>query len=226
MLPVRVKEFSLSTIWEYQLPRPFDRDYLHTLIREICASSLIGPFVVAPQIELNIQNELFAYTASIPIYNQGGSIRVNSQNLAIEFKLGRMRSHLRVMFDTMFRVLEIAKLPEVKRTVFSHSCHATFDSEKDYLSYMSRFIDSGLQITSGGVLWVVQIPKTTGELRYATEKSQSYPNGLFALTGGQHPGASSKEMLTSLSNCVDNLTKRDGVDFIFDDDPTPTAKQI
>ena len=216
MLSAKVQDFSLSTTCEYSLPVPFNDTKLHEFAVAICASA-IGEFATAADIRISNQNELFSYSLFIPLFNGAASISLNAQGVTIAFKQGRSKVHLNLMTEYTLKTIELVQPPQTKRTTFSYAAHAVFDPPSGYAEYMRRFTDASLGITSGGVLWTAEIPECRGELRYATEKSLTFANGIFLTASGSHTGIPSKELLEIVAKRVGTLAEHDGVCFSLDE---------
>lgn len=212
MLSAKVQDFSLSMACEYSLPVPFNEANLREVAKAICAS-VIGQFATTADIRLSKQDELFAYSLLIPLFNGAASINLNAQGVTVAFKQGRTMTHLNLMTEYSLKTIQFVQPPQTKRTAFTYAAHAVFDPPSGYVEYMGRFANASLGITAGGVLWAAEIPECSGELKYATEKSLSFANGIFVTASGFHVGIPSKELLEMVAKRLEALAEHDGVRF-------------
>ena len=113
------------------------------------------------------------------MFNGVASISINAQGITVSFKQGKTQDHLDLMIRLILAVLGTAKVEEVKRSMLSFTAHAVFDPPSEYAEHMKRFTRMASNVVSGGLVVVTRIPEIDGELRYASEKSLTYPEGLF-----------------------------------------------
>jgi hypothetical protein len=175
---VRIQEFSLSTAIEYRRPVVLGDAKLDGAARAL-ALPPCGDFLNPAEISIAKQNDLFAYTLSAPMFNGAASMVLNAQGITVSFKQGRTEAHLGLMLKLTLAALEAGKVEEVKRSLISFNAHAVFDAPSDYAEHMKRFTALAPNVVSGGFVLVTQLPEVNGELRYASEKSLAYPEGLF-----------------------------------------------
>ena len=175
---VRIQEFSLSTAVEYRRPVVLGDAKLEG-VAKVLALPPCGDFLNPADISIAKQNELFAYTLSVPLINGAASIVTNAQGITVSFKQGKTKDHLALMMKLTLAAFEAAKVEEVKRSLISFNAHAVFDPPSDYAKHMKRFTELSQNVVSGGLVLVTQLPEIQGELRYASEKSLVYPEGLF-----------------------------------------------
>jgi hypothetical protein len=178
MRHVRIQDFLLSTAVEYHRPVVFGDAKLDSVAKSI-SQPPCGDFLNPADISVTKHNELFSYTLSIPLFNGAASIVVNSQGITISFKQGKTKEHLALMIKLTLAALEVAKVEKIKRSLITFNAHAVFDPPSDYAEHMKRFTGLGQNVVSGGIVLVTQLPELEGELRYASEKSLAYPDGLF-----------------------------------------------
>lgn len=181
MRSVRIQEFSLSTAVEYRRPVVLGDAKLHDVAKTL-ALPPCGEFLNPEDISFAKQNELFAYTLSAPMFNGAASIVINAQGITVSFKQGRTKDHLTLMMKLTLTALEAARVEEVKRCIISFNAHAVFDTPSDYVEHMKPFTGLAENVVSGGLVLVTHLPEINGELRYASEKSMGYANGLFFAT--------------------------------------------
>lgn len=113
------------------------------------------------------------------MFNGAASVVVNPQGITVSFKQGRTKDHLALMVRLTLAALETAKVEETKQSIIVFNAHAVFDPSTGYAEHMMRFTGLGQNVVSGGLVLVMQLPEIDGELRYASEKSLAYPEGLF-----------------------------------------------
>lgn len=178
MRQVNIQEFSLSTSVEYRRPVAFSEAKLESVAR-VLAAPPCGEFLNPAEISLTKQNELFSYSLTVPMLNGAASIVINAQGVTVSFKQGKTRDHLELMIKLTLASLEATRTEEVKRSIFSFTTHALFDSPLQYTEHMKRFTELAPNVVSGGLIMVTQFPEISGELRYASEKSLAYPDALF-----------------------------------------------
>jgi len=181
MSMVRIQEFSLSTTIEYLRPVVFGDSRLDGVAKAL-ALLPFGDFLKPTEISIAKQNDLFAYTLSVPMFNGSASIVINAMGITVAFKQGRNKEHFDLMKKLTLAALETGKVGEVKRSLLSFEAHAVFEPHSGYLEHMKRFTDLSSNVISGGVVLVTKIPEIEGELRYASENSLAYPQGLFFAT--------------------------------------------
>jgi hypothetical protein len=215
MLVAKVQDFSMSTSCEYSLPVSFGDAKLHEIAKAICASA-IGEYATVGEIRISKQDDLFAYSLFIPLFSGAASISLNAQSVTIGFKQGRTKAHLNLMNEYTLKTMQLVQPPQTKRTTFSYAAHAVFDPPSGYAQYMARFADAAAGIISGGVMWTTDLPELRGELRYSTEKSLLFANGIFVSAGGAYASLPSNEVLKTLGKRLDTLSAHDGVQFSLD----------
>ncbi len=178
---LQIQEFSLSTAVEYRRPVAVGEAKLDSVARSL-ASPPCGDFLNPADISLVKQNEFYSYTLSVPLFSGAASIVVNAQGITVSFKQGRTKDHLNLMVKLTLAALETTKVEEVKRSLLSFNAHAVFDPPSGYAAHMKRFTGLAQNVVSGGIVLVTQLPEIDGELRYASEKSLAYEDGLFFAT--------------------------------------------
>ena len=208
-----VQEFSLLTVFEFQNPIPFAEAKLDEMAKSICASP-VGYTTNPLEIAILRHNHIFSYSLTVPLFNHGGQIVVTGQAVSINFKQGRGSGQLGVMVDVTLGSLEAIKPPRLKRSVITFAAHATFENPEQYSEYMSRYVNEEAGITSGGVTLVAKSAETDGEIRYATEKSLSYPNALFFSTTITSTKELDKELFALVANRFDTVAGHDGIKII------------
>jgi hypothetical protein len=178
MRVVRIQEFSLSTVVEYRRPVAL-RDAKLTDVAKLLAMPPCGDFVNPVEISIIKQNELFAYTLSVPLFNGAANIVINAQGITVSLKQGKTKDHLDLMIKLTLAALQASKVEEVKRSQISFTAHAVFDPPSDYGEHMKRFTAMAQNVMSGGLVLVTKLLDIEGELRYASENSLVYSDGLF-----------------------------------------------
>lgn len=209
---VQVQQFSLSTAVEQTRPVVYEEARLKEIAKALCASPC-ADFLVPSEISLTKQNDLYSYGLSVPLFNGAASILVNSQGLTVAFKQGTTKEHLELMIRLTLTALDIAKVQEVKRSVLTFNTHAVFESPSEYAEHMKRFTSLSEGVISGGVVLVVALADLKGELRYASEKSLAYPDGLFLAANAFVGTGVTKELYDYLGVQFERVASVDGLTF-------------
>src|SRR5438477_9140324 len=115
---VHIQEFSLNTAVEYESPVQLREARLETIAKALCASS-IAPFINPAEISRTQQNDLYAYSLSVPMFGGAAGIAINAQSVTVTFKQGKSDAHLKLMLDLTLDVLRLAKVQDVKRSLAS-----------------------------------------------------------------------------------------------------------
>jgi hypothetical protein len=207
---VKIQEFSLSTVVEQKCPVAYAEARLEEIAKALCASPC-GEYLVPSDISLSKQNELYSYELSVPLFGGSSSITVNSQNITVLFNKGATRDHLQLMIGLTLAALRIAGIQQAKRSVLSFSMHAVFESPSEYDEHMRRFTSLSVDIKSGGHVLVAALPDLDGELRYMSEKSISYQQGVFIAASAIVRNGVTEDSYASLRGRFESLA---GVDEI------------
>lgn len=209
---VQINDFSLSTAAEYQQPVAFSEARLEEVAKALCAVPL-GSSINATEISLTKQNELFAYTLFVPLFNGAGSITIDAQRITVAFKQGRNKGHLDLMIDCTLSAFNLVKAQPLKRSFLSFMAHAVFDPPTEYTEHMKRYTSLSAGMVSGGVVLVTALPEIDGELRYASEKSLALENAVFIAANASTTKEITKDLFEFLGNRLEATAHVEGICF-------------
>ena len=209
---VQVNDFSLTAAAEYQRPVSFGEAQLEEVAKALCAPPF-GSAINATEISLTKQNELFAYTLFVPLFNGAGSITINAQRITVSFNQGRKREHLDLMIDCTLSAFNLVKVQPLKRSILSFTAHAVFDPPTEYVEHMKRYTSLSAGIVSGGLVLVTALPEIDGELRYVSEKSLALENAVFIAANASTTKEITKELFELLGRRLEATANVEGICF-------------
>jgi hypothetical protein len=208
-----MQEFSLATTYEYARPLSFSEAKLEEIARSICTPP-VGDTVNPLDVVIQRQNPLFSYSLTVPLLNHGGQVVVNAQAIVISFRQGRDGEHLKLMADLTLKVLDAIKPSKAKRVMITFAAHAQLENA-DYSDYMSRFINSQAGVVSGGVVLAAEAPDCGGELRYTSERSLGYKDGLFFVATLNSTNELSQDLFDLMAKRFIAVAEADGIKFAW-----------
>src|SRR5207249_6590747 len=214
MHQAHVIEFTVHSQADFQTPIPLEEARLTEIAKEICKSSL-APHINVGEISLITEDDLFDYDLKIPMFNNSAELILNPQNVTVTFRSGRTSPHLKLISECTVSLMKLAVRHSIKRSVTSFSAQAAFDSQESYLGYMKQFTNGELRIGSGGIILFADLPDWEGEMRFATEKSMFYPNGIFVTGQASTSKGLSPEFSEAFAKRFEEVAKHHGLELGF-----------
>ena len=213
MQKLLIKDFSLQVLTEFERPIPENQMDLTAIADKLVAAF---PYVLRTEdVSITSEKRPYDYRLLCKLFNGSADVALTSKNAISSFRDGRTEQALKLVGKSVEAIYNIVALRKIQFNQLTFAFHAQFESLERYTEHMAKFTDADRGYLSGGRIVQADARVLKGEVRFSSEKSLLFDNGIFVNVQFLTQDALTTETLDKMAKRFSEIAGYEGLEFAF-----------
>ena len=213
MQKLLIRDFSLQVHTEFERPAPESQVDLTAIADKLVAAF---PYVLRTEdVSITSEKRPYDYRLLCKLFNGSADVTFASKNVILNFRDGRTGQALSLVAKSVEAICKIVAHRTIEFNQLTFAFHAQFESLERYTEHMAKFTDVDRGYLSGGRIVRAEARVLKGELRFSTEKSLVFDNGIFVNVQFLTQEALTNESLDQMAKRFSEIAGYEGFEFSF-----------